>query len=244
MSELVNIRCMIVDDEPPARLVLSRFIADLPVLQLVAEAGNAVQAWTTLQQTQVDLLFLDIHMPQLNGLDFLRTLKQLPRVVLTTAYPEYALQGYELDVVDYLVKPIPFERFLKAVNKAVDGTPVRQEPTASPPDERAGNGFIYFRVDRKMVKVFLADIRYVESMKDYVKVNTKDGTLITKQSISSVEAMLPEAGFFRIHRSYIVSAAHIRHFSSELIGLSDTELPIGKLYRQAVLKQLASQQLL
>lgn len=237
MNENQPIRCMVIDDEPPARSVLTNYIQQVPMLHLEAEAGNAIQALAVLQRLPIDLLFLDIHMPQLNGLDFLRTLKNPPRVILTTAYPEYAIQGYELNVVDYLLKPIPFERFIRAVNKATENLHNRREP-ANAAEERTSSTFVYFRADRKMKKVMLNDIRYIESMKDYVKVYTREEMIISKQSISSVEAMLPDKDFIRVHRSFIVALAHIRHFSNELIGLGETEIPIGKIYRQTALKQL------
>jgi two-component system LytT family response regulator len=236
MPEPATIRCLIVDDEPPAREIIRRYIQEVPTLELAGECANALQAFALLQQQQVDLLFLDIRMPQINGNDFLKTLKNPPKVIFTTAYTEYALEGYELDVVDYLMKPIPFDRFLKAVNKAYQQSIVKHD--ASAPAEEKNESFVYFRADRKMVKVMLNDIRYIESMKDYVKVFTKDSTIITKQSISSVEEMLPEREFVRVHRSYIVSLKHIKTFTSELIEIDKTEIPIGKLYRNGVLKVL------
>jgi|SRR6218665_395938 len=236
MPESIPIRCLIVDDEPPAREIIRRYIEQVPGLQFAGECGNALQAFSFLQQHTLDLIFLDIRMPQLNGNDFLKTLKLPPKIIFTTAFPEYALEGYELDVVDYLLKPIRFDRFLKAVNKAFQLTHTKTEMIAT--DEKKNDSFVYFRADRKMIKVMLRDILYIESMKDYIKVITAGGTIITKQSISSVEAMLPEKDFIRVHRSYIVSLEHIKSFTSEMIEIEKTELPIGKLYRNEVLKQL------
>jgi len=238
MPETKIIRCLIVDDEPPAREIIRRYIEQMPTLQLAGECGNAIQALTFLQQQAIDLVFLDIRMPQLNGNDFLKTLKHPPKVIFTTAFSEYALEGYDLDVIDYLLKPIPFDRFLKAVNKACQGATEKFE-SGLYPEEKKSESFVYFRADRKMVKVMLADILYVESMKDYVKIITRSGTIITKQSISSVQAMLPEKEFVRNHRSFIVATRHIRSFTSELIEIHDTEIPIGKLFRNEVLKMLA-----
>jgi two-component system LytT family response regulator len=236
MHDVKTIQCLVVDDEPPAREIIRRYIQELPTLQLAGECANALQAFTLLQQQSVDLIFLDIRMPQLNGNDFLKTLKNPPKVIFTTAYPDYALEGFELDVVDYLVKPIPFERFLRSVNKAYPTGMTRLD--ALPAEDKRSEAFVYFRADRKMVKVMLQDILYIESMKDYVKVFTNGATIITKQSISSVEEMLPESSFVRVHRSYIVSLNSIRTFTSELIEVGDTEIPIGKLYRNGVLKVL------
>ena len=237
MHETNTIRCLIVDDEPPAREIIRRYIEQVPTLQLVGECANAIQAFTLLQQRPVDLLFLDIRMPQLNGNDFLKTLKKQPKVIFTTAYSEYAVEGYELDAIDYLLKPIPFDRFLKAVNKAYQQSSTENDMSATT-EEKKNVSFVYFRADRKMVKVMLQDIFYVESMKDYVKVFTSSGTIITKQSISSVEAMLPEKNFIRTHRSFIVSLDKIKSFTAELIEISTTEVPIGKLYRNGVMKVL------
>ena len=237
MPESLIIKCLVVDDEPPAREIIRRYIEQVPSLELAGECGNAIQAFSFLQQHPVDLLFLDVRMPQLNGNDFLKTLKNPPKVIFTTAYPDYALEGYELDILDYLMKPIPFDRFLKAVNKMFHQTVMQQEST-SIPEEKKNDSFVYFRADRKMVKVMLRDILYIESMKDYVKVITKSGTIITKQSISSVEAMLPEKEFIRTHRSYIVAARHIKSYTAELIEIHNTEIPIGKLFRNEVMKTL------
>ena len=231
-----SIRCLVVDDEPPAREIIRRYIGELPGLELAGECANAIQAFSFLQQQQVDLMFLDIRMPQLNGNDFLKTLKNSPKVIFTTAYPDYALEGYELDIVDYLLKPIPFDRFLKAVNKAFEPSGSRSSEMHPANEEKKSESFAYFRADRKMVKVMLRDILYIESMKDYVKIFTSHGTIITKQSISSVEAMLPAKEFVRSHRSFIVATRHIKSFTSELIEIHNTELPIGKLFRNEVMK--------
>ena len=225
MYETNTMRCLIVDDEPPAREIIRRYIEQVPTLQLAGECANAIQAFTLLQQQPVDLLFLDIRMPQLNGNDFLKTLKKQPKVIFTTAYSEYAVEGYELDAIDYLMKPVTFERFLKAVNKACQQVAVKNDIPGT--EEKRNESFVYFRADRKMVKIMLQDIFYIESMKDYVKVFTINGTIITKQSISSVEAMLPEKNFIRTHRSFIVSLDKIKSFTSELIEISTTEVPVG-----------------
>jgi DNA-binding LytR/AlgR family response regulator len=239
MDEPQTIRCLIIDDEPPAREIIRRYVQEIPTLQLMGECSNAIQALTVLQQHPVDLLFLDIRMPQLNGTDFIKTLKNPPKVIFTTAFSEYALEGYELDVVDYLMKPIRFDRFLKAVNKAypLTGSAAQLKPMAPTViEEKKNESFVYFRADRKMVKVMLDDILYIESMKDYIKVNTVQGVIITKQSISSVEAMLPEKLFVRTHRSFIVSINKIKSFTNELVEVEKTDIPIGKLFRNGVMK--------
>jgi len=227
---------MIVDDEPPARDVLRRHVASLPSMQLVAECGNAVEAMMQLQQHTVDLLFLDIHMPQLKGTELLKILPHPPQVIFTTAHPEYALEGFELDAVDYLLKPIQFDRFVKAVMKAFHH--VRPAEISAVKEEPKKEQHIYVRADRKMVKVLLRDIHYIESMKDYVKVVTSAGPIITKQSISAMEAMLPETEFIRTHRSFIVSMQKIRSYTNELIEMEKTEIPIGRLFRNNVMNVL------
>lgn len=237
MHENKTITCLVVDDEPAARNIIERYIQQLPMLKLLGECGNAIHAMDIMQAQQVDLLFLDINMPQLSGTDLLRVLKNPPKTILITAHEEFALQGYELDVVDYLLKPVQFNRFLKAVQKVAHIQPVslNDVQTSSLP---AQEPFIYFRADRKMVKVLLKDILYVESMKDYIKVFTTAGIIITKLSISSLEELLPESSFIRTHRSFIVSLQKIRSFTPEVIEIDKAEVPIGKLYRNSVLKVL------
>ena len=238
MQKHNTIRCLVADDEPPAREILQRHIENMPNLKLIKECSNAMQVLSFLQLEEVDLVFLDINMPQLKGNELLKILKNPPKIILTTAYAEYALEGYELDVVDYLLKPIQFERFVKAVHKAVilNGQSFNQfSPIQT---EAKQDSFVYFRADRKMVKVMLSDILYIESMKDYVKIVTAEGVLITKQSMTSVEAMLPENHFIRTHRSFIVSLPKIKSFTHELIEIEKTEIPIGKLFRNNVMKML------
>jgi two-component system, LytTR family, response regulator len=238
MHSYKTIRCLVVDDEPPAREIIRRYIEEMPLLELVGECSNAIQALTLLQQTRVDLMFLDIRMPQLNGNDFLKTIKTPPKVIFTTAYADYAMEGYELDVVDYLLKPIHFDRFIKAVSKTFQLTNMQPANPVVIEEQAHEDPFVYFRADRKMVKVMLRDIFYIESMKDYVKIVTCSGTIISKQSISSVEEMLPEKKFIRTHRSFIISLEKIRSFTNELIEIEKAEIPIGKLYRNAVIKML------
>ncbi|MOA16251.1 Transcriptional regulatory protein YpdB [compost metagenome] len=201
---------------------------------LTGACFNAVEALTVLQQKNVDLLFLDIQMPQLLGTDFIRTLKNPPKVIFTTAYRKYAVEGFELDAVDYLLKPVSFERFIKAVNKVMQ---TQVQPAGEPVEISDGSkdgAFIYFRADRKMVKVFLKDILYVESLKDYIKVITSFRQIITKQSISSLEAMLPANQFVRIHRSYLVAISKIDSFTADDIEIQKKEIPIGRMYQHEV----------
>ncbi|UOE52501.1 response regulator [Mucilaginibacter sp. SMC90] len=240
MEPIKRYNCLIVDDEPPAREVLRRYIMQIPMLNLIAECGNAVQAISMLKQHHVDLMFLDIQMPQITGLDLITTLSNPPKIILTTAFEQYAVKAFELDVRDYLVKPIRFDRFMKAVFKALPDQSVRNEnPTPVNTQNIADSAFLYFRVDRKMVKVILEDILYIESLKDYVKIYTTKGSVITKYAISSLESMLPAVSFIRVHRSYLVALGKIDSYTSDEIKISNNVIPIGKLYRMQVLNILA-----
>ena len=234
----IMIKCIIVDDEPMARDVVRRYLQKIPTLKLVGEFGNAIDATMFLQEQGVDMIFLDIKMPQLSGTEFVRSLRNVPKIIFTTAHKEYAHEGFELDVIDYLLKPIRFDRFLRAVNKAFPQKLADVEVAASMPKEenKPATSFIYLRVDRKMIKVILNDVLYIESDKDYVKVYTDKGFVITRQTIASIEAMLSDSQFIRVHRSYIVSLNKLKSFTAETVEIGDKELPIGKLYRNNFLK--------
>lgn len=227
-------KCLIVDDEPQALEVLKTHIAATPALQIVGECSNAVAAFDFLQKNTVDLIFLDIQMPRLTGIEFMKSLTQSPKIIFTTAYREYALEGFDLGAVDYLLKPVSFDRFLKAVYRLTHSN-VRHEPDRQ---EYSSERFLYFRADRKMVKILLNDILYIESLKDYVKIITSKGQIITKQSISSVEEMLPHDGFMRIHRSFIVAVRKIDSYTPNDITIGKAELPVGPLYRHEITQKL------
>jgi two-component system, LytTR family, response regulator len=231
-------KCIIVDDEPMARDVIRRYIQKLPTLKLVGEFGNAIDATLFLQEQPVDMIFLDIRMPQLSGIEFVRSQRTVPKIIFTTAHKEYAYEGFELDVIDYLLKPIRFDRFLRAVNKAFPQRQQETETNAWIPNEESkpATSFIYLKADRKMIKVLLDDILYIESDKDYVKVFTEKGYIITRQTTASVEAMLSESQFTRIHRSFIVSLNKLKSFTAETVEIGNKALPIGKLYRNNFLK--------
>jgi DNA-binding LytR/AlgR family response regulator len=235
-----KIKCLIVDDEPPAWDVIKNYISFIPSLQFVASCDNALEALSFLKQHHIDLIFLDIQMPQILGTDFIRTLKNPPKIIFTTAHRKFAVEGFELDAVDYLLKPISFERFLKAVNRVLETTlqSTKQEDAPDTRKRENSSSFIHFRADRKMVKVPLEEILYIESLKDYIKVVTKTKTIITKQSISSLEENLPGPAFIRIHRSYIVALDKIESYSTELIEIAKQTLPISRMYRHEVEKVL------
>jgi len=230
----MKLRCLLVDDEPPALEVLQAHLREVAHLELVGTCDNALEAFGILQEQPIDLLFLDIKMPKMLGTDFLRSLRHPPQVIFTTAYREYAYEGFELDAVDYLLKPVSLERFLKAVAKAgkteAPAAPLPEPTLAANPD-----AFLYFRIDRKMVKVVLRDILYVEGLKDYVKIHLTTGPpLIVKQTINGMEEKLSESNFLRIHRSFIVALDKIRTYSARHVEIAKDELPIGRLFRQRV----------
>lgn len=231
----IPVKCLIVDDEPMARDVIRRYIEQVPTLHLAGECGNAIDATIFLQQHPVDLIFLDIQMPHLTGTDFVKSLRFSPRIIFTTAYKEYAHEGFELDAIDYLLKPVRFERFLRAINKVFPQQPAPQALPANS-GKKPDAGFIYIKAERKLVKVLLDDILYIESARDYLKVFTQNSYIITRQTISSIEAMLSGSEFVRIHRSYIVSLKKIHSYTHETVEVGKTELPIGKFYLNNFLK--------
>src|SRR5689334_3356569 len=235
MHSCNKIHCLVIDDEPPAREILKQHIAGIEALELAGTCSNAVEAVSFLKEYQVDLLFLDIQMPQLLGTNFIRTLKNPPKVIFTTAYRKYAVEGFELDAVDYLLKPISFERFLKAVNKVLQLNISTAQPMPIPTQKEKQNGqsnsFLYFRTERKMVKVFFRDILYVEGLKDYIRIVTDNKTIVTKYVLSTLEEMLPAIEFLRIHKSYIVAIYKIDSYNADTIHIAKHELPIGRLYK-------------
>jgi len=228
-----KIRCVVIDDEPLAREILKQHIAGVEALELAGVCCNAVEAISFLKEQAVDLIFLDIQMPQLLGTNFIRTLKNPPKVIFATAYREYAVEGFELDAVDYILKPITFERFLKAVNKVLQMNfhPEFALPPIKENHTETKNSFLYFRADRNMVKVFFSDILYIESLKDYIKIVTTNKAIVTKYVLSTLEEMLPRREFLRIHRSYIVAINKIDSYNSDDIKIGKYELPIGRIYK-------------
>ena len=237
MLQTKKIRCLVVDDEPLAIEILKQHIAGVEALALTGTCSNAVEAISFLKDHAVDLMFLDIQMPQLLGTNFIRTLKSPPKVIFTTAFRKYALEGFELDAVDYLLKPISFERFLKGVNKVLQGHAHVENNsmiTHNEPRKETANSFLYFRADRKMVKVFFNDILFVEALKDYIKIVTQDRTIITKYVLTTLAELLPSDEFLRIHKSYIVAINKIESYSAESIQMAKHELPIGRLYKYDV----------
>ncbi len=235
-------KCLIVDDEPLARDLMRSHIEKLENFQIVAECGDAMKALRELHNHNVDLMFMDIQMPQITGIEFLRTLKNPPKVIITTAYREYAIDGFELDVVDFLLKPITFERFLKSVNKYYqinleDNQNVKPVAVNSTMDE----AFIYMKENKKVLKVHLSEILYVEGLSEYVQIYTDSRKIITKCSMNHMADKLPDSNFMRIHKSYIVSLSRIEAFTSSSIEVPGKELPIGRSYKNSVIEALQIQ---
>lgn len=221
-----TLKCIVIEDEPLAAKVLADYIAQVPWLELAGVFKNALLATEYLRQHAVDLIFLDIHLPKLKGMAFLKTLTELPAVIVTTAYHQYAVEGFELNVTDYLLKPFSFERFLAAVNKL-------KKTQEAPPEK----DFIFLTVQKKKVKILFSDISYVESQREYVKVVTTKNAYVTKMSTHEIEAVLPARLFQRVHRSYIISMEKIESFSAEEVEVGGVSIPVGRGYR-AVLEGL------
>ena len=237
----MKLRCLLIDDEPPALKVLASYISNINGLEIVAQCKNAIEALDVLRQKTVDVIFLDIKMPKILGTEFLKNLSHPPKVIFVTAYRDYAVEGYELDAVDYLVKPVSFERFFKAItklNRVID----KEVITTTVEYKSNPEAFVYLKVDKDMKKIFVNDIIYIESWKDYVKLFLASGkNVLAKQSISAMENLLSEHQFMRVHRSYIVSLKKVSGYNGLSVQLDTKEIPIGRLYKQVVLEKLQTQ---
>jgi two-component system, LytTR family, response regulator len=225
--------CIVIDDEPLGRKGMALLIDELPSLDLVESFGSVIDAGAYLQANQVDLIFLDIEMPRMSGIDFLKTLSNPPMVIFTTAYPQYAVDGFELDVVDYLVKPMRFERFFKAVTKAQalqnlsKGLKNGSAAMAITDDDH-----VYVRADRKFVKLYLKDINVIEGLKDYSIIHTGADRTVTAMNLKTIENQLPPDTFIRVNKSYIVNKNHISQVESDVIVIGEKQIPVGERYRQ------------
>ena len=242
MPDSRKIKCLVIDDELPAREILKKHITDVDALELSGTCSNAVEAISFLRDNRVDLLFLDIQMPHLLGTNFLRTLKNPPRVIFTTAYRKYAVEGFELDAVDFLLKPISFERFLKGVNKVLQLSLHGNNERDTHPENNSESAppFLYFRTNRKMVKVLFNEILYIEGLNDYIKIVTSTKPIITKHLLASLEEMLPPSEFVRIHKSFIIAINKIESFNADSVEIDRNEIPIGRSYKLNVNKILRS----
>ena len=228
------IRCMIIEDEPLAQNVLKKYIAEVSYLEIVAVCSNALEAQETIQLQNIHLLFLDINLPKLSGINFLKTLPAPPLVIFTTAYPEFAVEGFELDAIDYLVKPFSFERFLKATNKAFNK--INRQPANL--NDKTADDFIFLKSDKKVYKIDLDDIVYAEATGDYVKVITREGQYTSNITLKRLLEELPSNLFFRVHKSFIISANKIKFFEGNYIKVGQADIPIGAAYREEIFARL------
>jgi DNA-binding LytR/AlgR family response regulator len=224
--------CIIIEDEPLAAEILQEYIADIPFLNLKNTYKDALRALEDMRSNEIDLIFLDINLPKLKGFDFIQTLKNPPHIIITTAYHEYALQGYELNIVDYLLKPIEFSRFLKAVNKLKMLNSLKSYSSSVFIPQ--GSSYMFVNTSKKKVKLHFEDILYIESLKEYIKIYTSDKVIVTKYQLGQIEEHLPKGDFLRIHRSFIVSKEKIEAFTSSEIEVGNKQLPIGRSYKELV----------
>lgn len=232
-----KIKCIIVDDEPIARSILETHLKKMDIVEIEASCKNAVEAFNAISSNEIDLVFLDINMPEIDGLSFAKSITADIKIIFTTAYREYAVDGFDLQAVDYLLKPISFERLSQAVRRVVDSQEVVQ---VNEPNGQKEKEFMFVRADRKMVKIDYNDINYIESLGDYVKIHLTDKTIVTRESITNIEAKIPASDFIRIHRSFIISISKIEIFTNEFVEVGRQAIPISRTYKKDVLNRLES----
>lgn len=231
------IPCIIVDDEPIAREILENHLRKIAIINVVATCKNAIEAFNAINSNKVDVIFLDINMPEISGLSFAKSINKNIKIIFTTAYREYAVDGFDLKAVDYLLKPISFERLLQAVNKFLDETiSINSDENEELSNDKSD--FIFVRSDRKMVKINFDDINYIESLGDYLKIHLPNKIIITRETITSIEVKLPKNDFLRIHRSFIISINKIESFTNESVDINKKAIPISRSYKKNVLLRL------
>lgn len=232
-----EISCIIVDDEPTAREILEDHLSKIETVKVIGSCAGATEAFTLINTQQVDLIFLDINMPEISGLSFARSINKNIKIIFTTAYREYAIDGFDLQAVDYLLKPISFERILRAVNSFYTIHFIKEEQQVLPED--AGhNDFMFVRADRKMQKINFSEIFYIESLSDYLKIYTRTNAIVIRESISNLEKQLPNSDFLRVHRSFIISLAALDSYTNEYAEINGRAIPISRSYKAAVLEKL------
>ena len=227
-----RLTCIIIDDEPLAQKVIENYLKNFSFIQLIGKFENALSSVKSLKEKDVDLIFLDISMPFISGIDFIKTLQTPPKIILTTAHEEFAVESYELSVLDYLLKPISFERFVKAINKLEIHPP---EETKHEMAELGSDTFIYVRHEKKNIKILLSEILFIESLKDYIKIHTVNRTIVTQISISAIETRLPD-NFLRIHRSFIIAKDKITAYTQHDLEIGKHQIPIGRNFKSVVQK--------
>ncbi len=232
-----TISCIIVDDEPMAREILENHLKRIDSIQVKGSCKNAIEAFNLLNSEPIDLIFLDINMPEISGLSFAKSINKKIKIIFTTAYREYALDGFDLKAVDYLLKPISFERLFQSIHKFKNESLVfSQEHVKEFPSEKSD--FFFVRSERKMIKINFSELDYIESLADYVKINSNDKVIITRETISSIEVKLPKKDFLRVHRSFIVSIKKIESFTQEFIEIRNKAIPISRSYKNDVKHRL------
>lgn len=232
-------KCIIIDDEPLALELLEDFVSKIPNLKLVSSCSNAIEAVSILQNNKIDLIFLDIEMPEFTGIEFIKSLDVKPLFIFTTAYSHYAIEGFNLNAVDYLVKPIPFHRFLKAVNRAQDLYLLKKEDNSPSIKTLSSPNFIFVKSDYENIKLNFGDIKYFEGLKDYIKIfSTSHKPILTLSNFKKIEEKLPEDLFIRVHRSYIVSLKYINSVQRNRILIDGVRIPIGQNYKDEFLKKI------
>ena len=227
--------CLVIEDEPLAAEILRDYIAEVSDLHLIAVCRDVMTASGFLRSHPIDVLFVDIHLPKIKGIDFIKTIQNQYQVILTTAYDQYAIEGYNLNVVDYLLKPIEFSRFLQAIQKIKKNETIAAEQA----DVSTRKGaFHFFNVDKRQVKVYLEDILYIESLKEYVKIHTAQQNLVTKIQIGEFESLLPSPNLIRVHKSFMINLDKVTAYSANAIEIGDHEIPIGRTYKELITKHL------
>jgi DNA-binding LytR/AlgR family response regulator len=235
----MKINCIIVDDEPLARKGIKEYVQKIPFLELQGEAGNAFAAAQLLSEKKIDLILLDIQMPEINGVEFIRSLKENVLIIFITAFPEYAIQGYELNVIDYLLKPVSFSRFEKAVMKAKEYFELKNMGAA-----KNSAGYFFIRCDSKFEKILFSELLFAEALENYVKLHTQTKTFVTYLTFKSVEDYLPAGEFMRVHKSFIVSLSKIENLDNEEIKIAQYSIPLSRNYRTDVMNKVIGNNLL
>ena len=234
-------KCVIIDDEPLALELLEDFISKIPFLELAATCSNGFDAATVLQEQKIDLIFTDIEMPDFSGIDFIKSLDYKPMFIFTTAYSHYAVEGFNLNAIDYLVKPIPFHRFLKAATRALNSLPPKEKEELPNINQETSQQFIFVKSEYENLKINLSDIKYVEGLKDYIKIYTHaDKPILTLNSLKNFEERLGKLNFIRVHKSYIISLKHIHSVQRNRIIIDNKWIPIGLNYKDDFIKKIDS----
>ncbi len=230
----MNYKCIIIDDEPLARKGIQLHVNEIPSLELIGEFNNAIKASEFISKNDVDIMFLDIQMPGMTGVEFVKTIKKYPAIIFTTAYTDYAIEAFELDIIDYLLKPIKFDRFFKAVQKAKEYLNLRDSASSELSDFT--QEYVYIKADRKYVRLYYKDISHIQGMKDYVMIHTQDNKYMTAMNIKTILKQLPVEIFSRVSKSYIVNIHKIESIDTDMIYFGDSEIPLGSTYKEAFLE--------